>query len=241
MRATWLLARGAEEEGRKVGRGFVAVKVGKKRVTRSGAKIKHFQNSLSLLAHCARSQLASALAMPQAPQAESDEREPDTARANSGDDASTTSSNSTSPSTFTIPPVGATAAGVAVAAAACALAAGGHWRATASTLAEEGIDAVTRRKALPTAVRRLSFSFVLFLLCCLLQRVSGFLSLSRVLPLTFFNFAYTHSTGPRPGRRHSGLRRRDCPRRRGGERFGFLPTAGGAGLCRYAGGRGGRG
>ena len=97
--------------------------------------------------------------------AASSEREPDTARASSGDGASTSNSSST----FTISPVGATAAGVAVAAAACALAAGGHWRATASALAEEGIDAVTRRKALPTAVRS-SLSSVFCLSFCFLGR-----------------------------------------------------------------------
>jgi hypothetical protein len=97
--------------------------------------------------------------------AASSEREPDTTRASSGDGASTSNSSST----FTISPVGATAAGVAVAAAACALAAGGHWRATASALAEEGIDAVTRRKALPTAVRS-SLSSVFCLSFCFLGR-----------------------------------------------------------------------
>lgn len=101
--------------------------------------------------------------MPQAPPERSREREPDTSRSSSGAEASSTSSDSpkaSSSSTFTISPVGATAAGVAVAAAACALAAGGHWRATASALAEDGIDAVTRRKAVPTAV---SFLFVVSL------------------------------------------------------------------------------
>ena len=97
--------------------------------------------------------------------AASSERGPDTTRASSGDGASTSNSSST----FTISPVGATAAGVAVAAAACALAAGGHWRATASALAEEGIDAVTRRKALPTAVRS-SLSSVFCLSFCFLGR-----------------------------------------------------------------------
>lgn len=111
--------------------------------------------------------------------AASSEREPDTARASSGDGASTSNSSST----FTISPVGATAAGVAVAAAACALAAGGHWRATASALAEEGIDAVTRRKALPTAVRS-SLSSVFCLSFCFLRRTrfGSSLSLSHSFP-----------------------------------------------------------
>ena len=122
----------------------------------------------------ARSHSPPSRAMPQAPPAPaSSEREPDTARSSSGAEASTSSiPPNASSSTFTISPVGATAVGVAVAAAACALAAGGHWRATASALAEEGIDAVTRRKAVPTAVRFVSVSSICPL--CFLAARFGF-------------------------------------------------------------------
>lgn len=148
-------------------------------------KKKKNHSSLSLFGTSQRvaPHLLSPLSMPQA------EARVDldiAARAASGAETSTSSdsssgsptSSSSSPSlfppppssTFTVSPLGASLAGIAVAAGACALAAGGHWRATASALAEEGIDAVTRRKAVPTAVRKVFFPFPFFL--------SFFLSLS---------------------------------------------------------------
>jgi len=122
-------------------------------------------------------------------------------------------------STFTVSPLGASLAGIAVAAGACALAAGGHWRATASALAEEGIDAVTRRKAVPTAVRKVffSFSFLPFFLSLSLPSIHLLFS-----PLLLLNSA---PTGPRPGRRHGGLRCRHRPRRGRRERSRLFTAA----------------